>query len=315
MEVPSEFVNVTAKAQQTSQPAKNTCTAAGVQPTLFDAGAKSILTTKTGKTFVASQCTKEPTPKLSKSKEVLKATCAQCRWCDQVFNHHPARTLQHKGPMRGQASLFSSKVVQAQLTEAQKNAEIQKQVTSCLRDIILEVERLQVPVEDITGKKRRKDGQINRRAFTRGAQVRQGRSPQFKAKVVREVLRVREQYPGFETESVSLVADSHNVNRSQVTKWLRSKETIFKKAKSKKDNKQLRDRKCRGKFQKAEADIYKEFTEARKVGKRIGPRWRKQCATRHVRKAYVGTDLEGAAKMFSAQRCWFRRFCKRWNVV
>ena len=129
------------------------------------------------------------------------------------------------------------------------------------------------------------------------------------------MLRLREQYKGFDTEAAELVADSHNVSRGQVTAWVKKKDEIFKAAKRGKDKKQMRARKSRGKFQEAEEAIYQEFTASRKVGKRVGPRWLKQCATRHVRKVYVGTDLEGPAKSFSAQRGWFRRFCKRWNIV
>ena len=180
------------------------------------------------------------------------------------INHKPARRAMHekthKGPMRGQSTVLDAALtaVKAKLSEPRNDAAILVQVNFCLdaSDIIKELEAgyvpaLTGPVEYVGNKRMRKDGQFDPRCFNSGgATTRQGRSPQLKAKVIKEVIWLRDQYPEFSSESADheLVADtgSHNVSRNQVNAWLRNKDKIrLKDAKSRHDRKQLKDQRCR----------------------------------------------------------------------
>lgn len=154
--------------------------------------------------------------------------------------------------------------------------------------------------------------QVDQRANNHG-HMKQGRSPHFKMRCIREFERIHKQYPSFRSEAVALTADSFNVCRKLLRRWIRDKESIAKKAKGKNKH-QFRDRKQRGKFSAAEQEIFRQFCEARKKGKRVGPRWLQSCARREVPRAYIGTPMEQEAKKFGAKLGWLRRFCSRFNL-
>ena len=75
-----------------------------------------------------------------------------------------------------------------------------------------------------------------------------------------------------------------------------------------------RKNKSKGKFSAAEQELYKEFSEMRKLGKRVGPHWMKRAMQRHVKKLYAGHKMEEAAKRFKASGGWMSRFTKRFRI-
>ena len=288
------------------------------QPTLYQAGVESIR--KIGnKTVRLTASIDEAKPLQTPAQKKQKNTFLQCRWCDEVFNHAPARKAHekvHTGPQRGQKSMFDVAAIRKNLSDKQRDKEIEVQVRWCINDIIKEVEKIGIPVVRVGEKplKYRKNGTVDKRSFNAGSSVRQGRSLAFKARVSRTFLDMQTEYPDFASEATELVADSFNCTRQQVNAWLKKKEKILHEAKGKNKHKQ-RDRKQKGRFQKAEAEVYDQFKAARAEGQRVGPRWITQCARREVRKAYTGTPLGEEAKSFSAKRGWLCRFCRRWKIA
>ena len=191
------------------------------------------------------------------------------------------------------------------------------QVRWCINDIIKEVKKISIPVVRVGEKelKYKKDGTVDKISFNSGSDVRPGRSPAFKAQAIQTVLDMRKQYPDFssELEVSELVGDSLNCTHQQVNVWMKKKDKILQEAKDINKQKQ-RDRKQKGRFQKAVADVFDQFNAARAKGQRVGPRWITQCVRREVRKAYTGTPLAEEAKSFCAKRGWLCRFCRRWKI-
>jgi len=303
-----------AEAQRTNKPRKRL-----QQPDLYAAGVQSVIQVGGKKIRLGAALTDaKPLPTSLKIKQ--RSTVLQCRWCDEKFNHAPARTIHektHTGPQRGQSSLFDLKKIREQASQGQKQREIDVQLRFLMNDLISEVEKIHGPTP-IIGKrgkplKIRKDGRVDGRCNNSGATVRQGRSYAFRWRVIQRINRLKEEYPDFETECAEIVADEYNCTRDQVRKWQKKSKFYEAKAKSK-DKKNQRDRKCKGKFAEAEAEVFKQFKEARKQGKRVGPRWLTQCARREVRKRYIGTGFEETAKSFGAKRGWLSRFCRRWKI-
>ena len=283
------------------------------QVSVFEQGVQSVVVCQGKKIKISKP--------LAPPKETSKTTTRYaCRWCDASFSHAPARTAHektHSGPMRGQASLFDLKKVQANLNEKQQDREIAVQVRFLVNDIIRELESIDIPIEHVGAKpvRLRKDGRPDQRQFRcRGAETRLGRSAAFKLRVILEYERIRDQYPDFKSEAAALTADSFNINRSQLSKWIPKKSSIEREAKNRNKKHDQRDRKQRGKFAVAEKEVYEQFCEARKRGKRVGPRWLSQCARREVAKTYRGTPFEEEAKQFGAKRGWLQRFCARWKL-
>lgn len=282
------------------------------QQTCFEQGVENIITTAQGKTLR----TKEPTKAAVPLAKAVKAKYP-CRWCSQTFSHAPARAVHeksHKGPRKGEQSLFDAVQAKEKLSERERDREIKVAVTFTINDIISELEKSHNL--EFAGKKGklRKDGKLDGRVRCQGAKIRVERSPAFKWRVIRAIDRLRSEYPQFPSECAEMCADEFNCTRNQVNTWVRERAKWEAKAKTK-DKKQARDRKLRGKFHKAEAEIHKEFLAAREQGKRVGPHWLRQCARRHVQKMYTGTPLEGLAKQFTAKAKWMRRFRARFKIV
>ena len=196
------------------------------QPSIFEAGAHSVVHAKGKKIKIAGSLS-TPKPLLDSATTRRRNTILQCRWCNEVFNHGPARTAHektHKGPQRGQQSVFDSAKIKAQMTERQKDREIEVQCRFCLNDIIAEVEKLAIPVRVVgnNGKetKLRNDGKVDRRCNNRGANIRQQRSNIFKWKVIQQVERFQEEYPEWGPECAALVAGQYNCTCDQVRKWV-----------------------------------------------------------------------------------------------
>ena len=289
------------------------------QPSIFEAGAHSVVHAKGKKIKIAGSLS-TPKPLLDSATTRRRNTILQCRWCNEVFNHGPARTAHeqtHTGPQRGQRSVFDSAKMKAQMTERQKDREIEVQCRFCLNDVIAEVEKLAIPVRVVgnNGKetKLRNDGKVDGRCNNRGANIRQQRSNMFKWKVIQQVERFQEEYPEWGPECAALVAGQYNCTCDQVRKWVKKRESI-KRAATRKDGHKARDRKQKGRFNLAEAEVFKQFKAARAKGQRVGPRWICQCARREVHKCYEGTPLAELAKTFAAKQGWLRRFCSRWSI-
>ena len=309
-------------SRDAKQPAA-TSTKKRKQPTMFDAGATCTMRLQ-NKTILLAKPLSEPKEVQTSQQKKKRNTRLQCRWCDQMFNHAPARTQHeksHNGPMpmqAGQKSLFDIKKLKEQMSEKQRDKEIEVQVRWCIGDIIKELEKTEVPITIIAGRsgkplRYRKNGEVDKRSYGRGAQTRQGRSQAFKYKIILRVDTLKAEYPEFNSECAELVADQYNIDKSQVYRWIKQREQIKKNALSKNKNQQ-RDRKQKGRFARAEAEVFMQFKACRAVGKRVGPSWLKQAARREVRKAYAGTPMQEESKLFGAKTGWITRFCSRWKI-
>ena len=91
-------------------------------------------------------------------------------------------------------------------------------------------------------------------------------------KIILRVDTLKAEYPEFNSECAELVADQYNIDKSQVYRWIKQREQIKTNALSKNKNQQ-RDRKQKGRFAQAEAEVFAQFKASRAVGKRVGPRW------------------------------------------
>ena len=63
----------------------------------------------------------------------------------------------------------------------------------------------------------------------------------------------------------------------------------------------------------------KQFTDSRKKGRQVGPKWIRQAMKREVRKVITDVSAsdkqKAAAKLFQGKSGWLRRFCKRHRIV
>ena len=78
------------------------------QPTMYQAGVESIRRIG-NKTVRLTASIHEAKPLQTPAQKKQKNTFLQCHWCDEVFNHAPARKAHekvHAGPQRGQKSMF-----------------------------------------------------------------------------------------------------------------------------------------------------------------------------------------------------------------
>ena len=100
-----------AEAQKMNKPRKRL-----QQPDLYAAGVQSVIQVGGKKIRLGAALTDaKPLPTSLKIKQ--RSTVLQCRWCDEKFNHAPARTIHektHTGPQRGQSSLFDLKKIREQ---------------------------------------------------------------------------------------------------------------------------------------------------------------------------------------------------------
>lgn len=135
------------------------------QATIFDKSVQSVVSVN-GKKIKVSKPLSDAQPLLTAKQKDQQRDSFKCRWCDQSFNHGPARAAhekKHSGPMRGQASLFDLKKVKQGLNEREKDREIAVQVRWCVNDIIKELEKSEIKVTFVDGKKPvkfRKDGKV-----------------------------------------------------------------------------------------------------------------------------------------------------------
>ena len=232
-------------------------------------------------------------------------TIYRCRHagCDAEFTHAPARAAHEKThPPSTRRFTFDNAEMQRQLAAAAQDTLICRMRAAIKKNVATRTGEATV-----VGKK---DGRV----ANSGASVRTARPPAFKMRVIVEYERISKQYPDFKAEAAALTAESFNINQCQLSKWLRQKAKLQKEASRKNKKNDLRSRKQRGKFAAAEQAVYDQFLAARKEGKRVGPRWLKQCARREVARMYLGTPLEVEAKKFGAKRGWLSRFCSRWSL-
>ena len=279
------------------------------QRTLFDCGAKSTIVRADGRKFTVSESQ-------IKAKDVARAGLLQCRWCSRTFSHGPARASHektHEGPQRGQFALKEMVAVREQLSEAAQAAEIEKQVRWKLNDLITEMIKIGEAKGDPAFVKFGSKAQDGRKRC-RGADVRQGRSPHFKCRVINEYERQVEQSPAFRAEIVNIVADTFSVATNQVYSWVQDGKNIRAKARREKDKHKAHAGHRRGKFHRAEQQVYANFKDMRSKGKRVGPHWMKRNMQREVAELYKGTEFAESVKRFKAGRNWLCRFTKRFNI-
>ena len=141
---------------------------------------------------------------------------------------------------------------------------------------------------------------IDGRISNRGADDRHAHSAIFKANIIDEFLAIKEQDSGFSQDEFAL---DKGISQSLLSKWLKRKDVIFKRAADNKKKNLCKTRKSGPLFPEIESNLLERFKTQRKEGRRVSSRWFKKQAKiiAHANKF----------DSFKASKGWFFRFLTR----
>ena len=141
---------------------------------------------------------------------------------------------------------------------------------------------------------------IDGRISNRGADDRHAHSAIFKANIIDEFLAIKEQDSGFSQDEFAL---DKGISQSLLSKWLKRKDVIFKRAADNKKKNLCKTRKSGPLFPEIESNLLERFKTQRKEGRRVSSRWFKKQA----KKIANANKLDS----FKASKGWFFRFLTR----
>ena len=183
-------------------------------------------------------------------------------------------------------------------SEEQKQRSINTEVAFLMKDMI---KKLEDDEKKAAGPKKAKVGM---RCRNKGSIRRKARSAAFKKSVIKEYEMLQDKYPGLKTQISEITADSFDITRDQVNLYVRKKVEIFKQAKAKSEGRKSRRRSKKGRFHTQEQQLYRDFKEHRKKGKRIGPRWLRRSMKKLVKEISFQSDL---TRTFTSKHAWLHR--------
>ena len=138
------------------------------------------------------------------------------------------------------------------------------------------------------------------RKFNKGSVDRKPYSAVFKANAIEQYLEMKEADPNYSQDAFAL---AKGISQGQISKWLKTKDKIFKQAADSTKNHLFKSRPSTPTFQKIEAGLLDEFKKQRNEGRRVSARWFKKTAKKIAAEKTVGN--------FKISKGWFYLFLRR----